>query len=91
VFSQKKFKFCVQAYSPPLRPYCLDPFSLAHRTAGLRAMLPRPDLRRRQAGERGLGPDHHAQEGGVKRGGHARQERAGGARERRSGRVPVGE
>jgi hypothetical protein len=27
VFSQKKFKFCVQAYSPPSRPYCLDPFS----------------------------------------------------------------
>jgi hypothetical protein len=26
VFSQKKFKFCVQAYSPPSRPYFLDPF-----------------------------------------------------------------
>jgi hypothetical protein len=27
VFSQKKFKFCVQAYSPPSRPICLDPFN----------------------------------------------------------------
>jgi hypothetical protein len=27
VFSQKKFEFCVQAYSPPSRPYCLDPFT----------------------------------------------------------------
>jgi hypothetical protein len=30
VFSQKKFKFCVQAYSPPYRSYCLDPFSEVH-------------------------------------------------------------
>jgi hypothetical protein len=28
VFSQKKFKFCVQAYSPPSMPYCLDPFTI---------------------------------------------------------------
>jgi hypothetical protein len=44
VFSQKKFKFCVQAYSPPSRPYCLDPFSPA--PAAGRQRPPLPDRRR---------------------------------------------
>jgi hypothetical protein len=42
VFSQKKFKFCVQAYSPPSRPYCLDPFTYrpyAHAEAGPRQVV----------------------------------------------------
>jgi hypothetical protein len=48
VFSQKKFKFCVQAYSPPpSRPYCLDPFTssplLSPATSSKRARS-RPDL-----------------------------------------------
>jgi hypothetical protein len=35
VFFQKKFKFCVQAYSPPSRPYCLDPFTIQSNAAQL--------------------------------------------------------